>query len=228
VLEQLFFPRKVGRIRRCWLAAGIEWYLAWLRQRGFSEHVIRDRAAHLLRVRGQPRAGDVRDMPADRRDPDETDASAAYAVPGARRDCRAVRAVAVGRSAHPLRPRVASFLYNTGTRVQEAADLRVEHIDLERGPRARLHCKGGKWRTCPLWDETARLLRQLVGDSPAAQAPAFCSAADRPLTRSASTSLSGGIPHVFRTRAPPPAGSGPTSFGTRPPCTCWKLASRST
>jgi integrase len=51
------------------------------------------------------------------------------------------------------------FLYNTGARVQEAADLRVEHVDLERGPRARLHGKGGKWRTCPLWDETSRLLR---------------------------------------------------------------------
>jgi integrase len=34
VLEQLFFPRKVRRIRRCWLAADIELYLAWLRQRG--------------------------------------------------------------------------------------------------------------------------------------------------------------------------------------------------
>jgi integrase len=30
------------------------------------------------------------------------------------------------------------FRYNTGVRVQEAADLQVEHIDFERGPRARL------------------------------------------------------------------------------------------
>jgi len=54
---------------------------------------------------------------------------------------------------------------------------------LERGLRARLHGKGGKWRTCPLWDETARLLRQLMGESPAAQAPVFCSAVGKPLTR---------------------------------------------
>ena len=75
------------------------------------------------------------------------------------------------------------FLYNTGARVQEAVDLRVEHLDLERGPRARLHGKGGKWRTCPLWDETARLLRQLMGESPTAQSPVFCSAPGKALTR---------------------------------------------
>ncbi|MGA7122670.1 MAG: tyrosine-type recombinase/integrase [Polyangiaceae bacterium] len=85
---------------------------------------------------------------------------------------------------HAMRDRaLLLFLYNTGARVQEAADLRVEHLDFERGPRARLHGKGGKWRTCPLWDETARLLQQLVGESPAAQAPVFCSSAGKPLTR---------------------------------------------
>jgi site-specific recombinase XerD len=75
------------------------------------------------------------------------------------------------------------FLYNTGARVQEAADLRVEHLDFDRGPRARLHGKGGKWRTCPLWDETARLLRQLVGESPSPQGPVFCSSPGKALTR---------------------------------------------
>jgi site-specific recombinase XerD len=85
---------------------------------------------------------------------------------------------------HALRDRaLLLFLYNTGARVQEAADLRAEHLDLERGPRARLHGKGGKWRTCPLWDETARLLGQLAGESPTPQAPVFRSAAGKPLTR---------------------------------------------
>jgi len=85
---------------------------------------------------------------------------------------------------HAVRDRaLLLFLYNTGARVQEASDLRVEHLDLERGPRARLHGKGGKWRTCPLWEETARLLQQLLGESPAAQAPVFCSAPGKPLTR---------------------------------------------
>jgi integrase/recombinase XerD len=54
------------------------------------------------------------------------------------------------------------FLYNTGARVQEAVDLRVGHLELERAARVRLHGKGDKWRTCPLWSETAERLRQLV------------------------------------------------------------------
>jgi len=54
------------------------------------------------------------------------------------------------------------FLYNTGARVQEAADLRVGHLALDRQPWVRLHGKGDKWRTCPLWKETAEHLRRLV------------------------------------------------------------------
>jgi site-specific recombinase XerD len=49
----------------------------------------------------------------------------------------------------------------------------------------RLHGKGDKWRTCPLWDETVRVLRQLLEDRRVAdpQAPVFTSATGRPLTR---------------------------------------------
>jgi integrase/recombinase XerD len=84
---------------------------------------------------------------------------------------------------HALRDRaLLVFLYNTGARVQEVADLRVEHVDLERGPRVRLHGKGDKWRTCPLWDETARLLRPFVLERER-DAPVFSSAVRRPLTR---------------------------------------------
>ena len=54
------------------------------------------------------------------------------------------------------------FLYNTGARAQEVADLRVEHLDLGDHPLVRLHGKGDKWRTCPLWHQTARLLRTLI------------------------------------------------------------------
>lgn len=78
------------------------------------------------------------------------------------------------------------FLYNTGARVQEVADLRVEHLDLSKHPRVRLHGKGDKWRTCPLWNRTADLLRSLIAsfDPPlVAQSPVF-SAHRRPLTRS--------------------------------------------
>ena len=54
------------------------------------------------------------------------------------------------------------FLYNTGARVQEAADLRVGHLELAPRPSVRLHGKGDKWRTCPLWPDTAARLRQLL------------------------------------------------------------------
>jgi integrase/recombinase XerD len=75
------------------------------------------------------------------------------------------------------------FLYNTGARVQEVADLRFSHLDLGTHPRVRLHGKGDKWRTCPLWETTAQHLRGLLDASPAADAAVFV-AHGRPLTRS--------------------------------------------
>jgi site-specific recombinase XerD len=77
-------------------------------------------------------------------------------------------------------------LYNSGGRVQEVADLRVEHLELGAQPRVRLHGKGDKWRVCPLWEQTAELLRQVVGDvSPNASParPVFASQGGRALTR---------------------------------------------
>ncbi len=78
------------------------------------------------------------------------------------------------------------FLYNTGARVQEVADLRVGNLLLEPQPRVHLHGKGDKWRTCPLWPETARLLRELLGAraaEPRSEDPVFISARGKPLTR---------------------------------------------
>lgn len=54
------------------------------------------------------------------------------------------------------------FLYNTGARAQEVADLRVGHLQFDGIANARLHGKGDKWRTCPLWTETATRLQQLA------------------------------------------------------------------
>jgi integrase/recombinase XerD len=56
------------------------------------------------------------------------------------------------------------FLYNTGARVQEVADLRWKHLELEGQPRVRLHGKGDKWRVSPLWKETVTLLKQLAAE----------------------------------------------------------------
>lgn len=74
------------------------------------------------------------------------------------------------------------FLYNTGARVQEVAELRIENIELEVQPRVQLHGKGDKWRPCPLWAETVTLLRPLVaGRTP--KESVFTSRQGRPLTR---------------------------------------------
>ena len=79
------------------------------------------------------------------------------------------------------------FLYNTGARVQEVADIRVENLELGSKPRVRLHGKGGKWRICPLWDETASILIKLLAErgvefSPSS--PVFHSRQGRGMTRS--------------------------------------------
>lgn len=77
------------------------------------------------------------------------------------------------------------LLYNTGARVQEVADLRIEHVTLTSPAHVRLHGKGDKWRTCPLWDEPVRVLRNLLDQRRKADltTPMFASATSRPLTR---------------------------------------------
>ena len=108
------------------------------------------------------------------------------------------------------------LLYNSGARAQEAADLRVGDMDLDGPYRVRLHGKGDKWRICPLWPETADLLKRAVGKRIGdASAPVFASQSGRPLTRfgiykavcrhararsgSRSDGTRGAIsPHVFR------------------------------
>ncbi len=77
------------------------------------------------------------------------------------------------------------FLYNTGARAQEVADLRVEHLQLDEQPLVRLHGKGDKWRTCPLWRQTADLLEELLASSgtPAGSNAAVFCANGRALTR---------------------------------------------
>ena len=108
------------------------------------------------------------------------------------------------------------LLYNTGARVQEIADLRVVDVDLDGPQRVRLHGKGDKWRSCPLWPETSALLKQLMTDRHGDEsATLFTSRQRKPLTRfgiykivkrhtsglrpHTSEKKRGGIsPHVFR------------------------------
>ncbi len=91
------------------------------------------------------------------------------------------------RGCHALRNRtLLLFLYNTGARVQEVADLRRGHLDLGAQPRVRLRGKGDKWRTSPLWAKTADQLRLLLQRQPTPhhpEDPVFVSRPGRPLTR---------------------------------------------
>jgi len=88
---------------------------------------------------------------------------------------------------HALRDRtLLLFLYNTGARAQEVADLRIEHLDLKAPAKVHLHGKGDKWRICPLWDETVKHLERLLAGrvvTAAASEPVFCAHRNRPLTR---------------------------------------------
>ena len=77
------------------------------------------------------------------------------------------------------------FLYNTGARVQEVADLRLANLDFEAQPRVNLHGKGGKWRVCPLWQDTTSLLKKLIENQKVTEKddPIFVSRQGRALTR---------------------------------------------
>lgn len=103
-----------------------------------------------------------------------------------REEITALMAALPEHGRHALRDRtLLLFLYNTGARVQEAADLRVEHLTLTPPAHVRLRGKGEKWRNCPLWDETVRLLRNLLAERSVTRpgAPVFTSARGRSLTR---------------------------------------------
>lgn len=56
-------------------------------------------------------------------------------------------------------------LFNTGARVQEILDVRAVDLQLERPFQVRLCGKGRKERLCPLWPQTADVLRKLVGET---------------------------------------------------------------
>jgi integrase/recombinase XerD len=77
------------------------------------------------------------------------------------------------------------FLYNTGARVREVADLRCNNLELEGQPRVHLHGKGDKWRVCPLWKETLALLKQLVAEQKGTdpEGAVFTSSQGQALTR---------------------------------------------
>ena len=115
-----------------------------------------------------------------------------------------------GRTEHAL----LLFLYNTGARVSEAAQLKAGDLQIGRGDGRHalttLHGKGGRTRQCPLLPDTERVLADLVRVS-SAEDPVFLSRYRRPYTRfgiyrlvercaAAVTSLAGRkvTPHMLR------------------------------
>jgi integrase/recombinase XerD len=81
-----------------------------------------------------------------------------------------------------------STLYNTGARVSEARGIKIADVTLEGSPMVRLHGKGRKDRTVPIWPATAvQIRRWLLRIDPAPGGPLFPAASGGPLTRSAIT-----------------------------------------
>jgi integrase/recombinase XerD len=82
---------------------------------------------------------------------------------------------------------VLLFLYNTGARADEVAQVRIGDLDLgaisSRGASfVVLHGKGNKTRRCPLWPRTVDELRPLVGHRAPSQ-HVFLNRRGQPLTR---------------------------------------------
>jgi site-specific recombinase XerD len=87
------------------------------------------------------------------------------------------RQTAQGRRDHAL----LRFLYNSGARAQEAAQLLVSELDLAGGS-VKIRGKGGKERHCPLWPSTVGELNDLIANrSP--QACVFLNRCGHPITR---------------------------------------------
>jgi site-specific recombinase XerD len=91
------------------------------------------------------------------------------------------RATPLGRRNYAL----LLFLYNTGARATEAAELPIGALALDVVPAVRILGKGRKLRHCPLWPHTAAVLRGLLAPRPpgSADARVFVNIRQQPLTR---------------------------------------------
>jgi site-specific recombinase XerD len=75
-----------------------------------------------------------------------------------------------------------AFLYNTGARIQEALDVCPRAIRFESLAQVELFGKGRKSRICPLWPETADLIKALLRRLPRSDdAPIFVNRYGQPL-----------------------------------------------
>jgi integrase/recombinase XerD len=82
---------------------------------------------------------------------------------------------------------VLLFLYNTGARADEVAQVQIDDLDLgvpsnRNASSVVLHGKGNKARRCPLWPRTVDALRPLI-DHRASPERVFLNRRGQPLTR---------------------------------------------
>ncbi len=91
------------------------------------------------------------------------------------------RSTPAGRRDYAL----VATLFNTGARVQELLNLRPSDLQLTPPYQVRLFGKGRKERVCPLWAQTADLLRSLLAEQPDASGNGrlFLNHRGQPLTR---------------------------------------------
>ena len=87
------------------------------------------------------------------------------------------RRTAQGRRDHAL----LLFLYNTGARASEAAQVQIAHLNLDSAS-VKITGKGGKQRSCPLWPVTVSELAALIGESASSQS-VFLNRRGSPITR---------------------------------------------
>ena len=87
------------------------------------------------------------------------------------------RQTAQGRRDHAL----LLFLYNSGARAQEAAQLLIGDLDVA-GCSVKIRGKGGKQRQCPLWASTIEELKALTANR-STSARVFLNRCARPITR---------------------------------------------
>jgi len=92
------------------------------------------------------------------------------------------RSTPLGRRDYTL----LAAMFNTGARVQEILDVRAADLQLTKPFQVRLLGKGRKTRTCPLWPQTAQLLRALCAERQLdlrAEARVFVNHRGAPLSR---------------------------------------------
>ena len=57
---------------------------------------------------------------------------------------------------------ILRLLYNTGMRASELVELNINHVRFTRPCHVRIHGKGHKERTCPIWKDTVKSLTRYV------------------------------------------------------------------